>query len=66
MFLYLSITLFNLYKINIFMAFFIFILFDITNQCDKFKNNKNITLLLLFIKYYYFEIKWIQSGLKVD
>ena len=38
---------------------------DITNECDKFKNNKNITLLLCLLSMIiYNEIKWIQSGLK--
>ena len=38
---------------------------DITNECDKFKNNKNITLLLFLLSMIiYNEFKWIQSGLK--
>ena len=38
---------------------------DITNECEKFKNNKNITLLLCLLSMIiYNEIKWIQSGLK--
>ena len=38
---------------------------DITNECDKFKNNKNITILLFLLSMIiYNEFKWIQSGLK--
>ena len=38
---------------------------DITNECEKFNNNKNITLVLCLLSMIvYNEIKWIQSGLK--
>ena len=38
---------------------------DITNNCDKFKNIKNITLVFSLLSIIvYNEIKWIQSGIK--
>ena len=38
---------------------------DITNNCDKFKKYKNITLVFSLLSIIvYNEIKWIQSGIK--
>lgn len=38
---------------------------DITNQCEEFKKNKNISLLILFLGIIILnEVKWIKSGFK--
>ena len=38
---------------------------EITNNCNKFKSNKNLTLVIgLLSIIVYNEIKWIQSGIK--
>jgi len=39
--------------------------YDITNECEKFKKNKNIIMLFCLLSMIiYNEIKWIQSGIK--
>jgi hypothetical protein len=65
--MFVSFRLFYLICIRLLFLWPSLILFynDITNNCDKFKKNKNISLLLLFLGIIILnEMKWINSGFK--
>ena len=65
--MFVSFRLFYLIGVRLLFLWPSLILFynDITNNCEKFKKNKNISLLLLFLGIIILnEIKWIKSGFK--
>ena len=65
--MFVSFRLFYLIGIRLLFLWPSLVLFyyDITNHCDKFKKNKNISLLILFLGIIILnEMKWIKSGFK--